>query len=354
MKKAVLIVAALALIAGGIWYGNQPGQESGALTLSGNVDIRSVSPAFRVSGRLQSLAVDEGDTVQAGMELGRLDEEPYCIALQQAEAAVEQARTAVGTAEKNAAALHAALQLRLKGYREEEIAEARAQLAAQQVLLDNAQKEYSRYLGLIGSRSVSQQDLDAAERTLRSQQATVQAYQAKLALLEAGCRPEEIDQARAQYGAAVAAVEEARAQLSTAEAACRQARLNWEDTRLLAPAEAIVMTRSVEPGTMLAAGDPVLTLSLRHPVWVRAYVDECHLNRIHPGQEVTVTDDSGNRCPGVIGFISPQAEFTPKTVETADIRTTLVYRLRIIVKEPCPTLNQGAPVSVTIRKGTKP
>ena len=112
------------------------------------------------------------------------------------------------------------------------------------------------------------------------------------------------------------------------------------------PADGIVMTRTVEPGTMLQAGAPVLGISLRNPVWVRAYIDEPLLERVQPNMQVSITTDSGSTFTGTVGFISPQAEFTPKTVETADIRTTLVYRLRIVVQDPEGRLNHGAPVSV--------
>ena len=113
------------------------------------------------------------------------------------------------------------------------------------------------------------------------------------------------------------------------------------------------MTRAVEPGSMLSAGGTVLTLSLTHPVWVRAYVDEKNLNQAQPGREVLLYTDGRPNKPyhGKIGFVSPSAEFTPKTVETPDLRTDLVYRLRIIVNDADNELRQGMPVTITFSNG---
>ncbi len=348
MKKIIIILASLFLVGGVGWWFQRQTSPNEDLVLSGNVDIRSVSPSFRVSGRLQELTVDEGDQVTAGMELGCLDSEPYEIALQQAEAARDVAATAIKQAEKNAAALKAQLDLRREGYRAEEIEKARAQLAAQKVELQNAEKEYVRYQRLITTHAISQQQLDVTERNFHSQQELVRSAQAQLDLMERGYRHEEIAQAEAQYEGALVAVDEAKARLKSCDANLRQAKLNLSDTKLISPSDAIVMTRNIEPGTQLGVGTSVLTLSLRHPVWVRSYIDESKLDKVRLGQEVKVRSDGGNEYQGKIGYISPQAEFTPKTVETKDIRTTLVYRMRIIVCGNTENLNQGAPVSVIV------
>ncbi|MBC7174067.1 MAG: HlyD family efflux transporter periplasmic adaptor subunit, partial [Polyangiaceae bacterium] len=119
------------------------------------------------------------------------------------------------------------------------------------------------------------------------------------------------------------------------------------DTVLEAPSDATVLTRVREPGSMLGAGEPVYTLSLRDPVYVRAYVSEPDLGKLSPGARVTVTTDSSKTVyHGTVGFISPRAEFTPKTVETTELRTDLVYRLRIIVRDADEGLRQGMPVTV--------
>ncbi len=351
MKKRILVlVLLLGLGLGGYTLWKNSGEDAGApLRLSGNVDIRSVNLSFRVGGRLASVAVDEGTTVQAGEELASLDAEPYEISLQQAQAQIESVRLAVPMAEKEAASLKAALDLRRAGYRQEQVEQARAALKSQQVLLENASLEYDRQKKLVEKGAVSRTSYDSAQRDYDNHRALVEVAASRLAELEAGFRPEEIAQAEAQYEAALAAVEEMKARLAAAELTRVQAELNLRDTRLTTPSAGIIMTRVLEPGSMVGAGAPVLVLSLREPVWVRAYVDEPCLDRVTPGQMVRVLTDGGKVYEGRVGFISPQAEFTPKTVETADIRTTLVYRLRIVVEgAEAASLNQGAPVTVEI------
>ncbi len=349
MKKPFLILVLLLALGVGAYQLWQSGREDGAasLKLSGNVDIRSVNLAFRVGGRLASVAVDEGATVAPGDELAGLDTEPLEIALRQAETNVESARSAIPVAEKAAASLKATLDLRRAGYRQEQVEQARATLASQRVLSENAEREYERQKKLVEKGAVSQTSFDAALRNFESQREQVKVAESRLAELTAGFRPEEIEQAEAQYEAALAAVEQMRTRLAVAESARMQAELNLRDATLTAPSAGMVMTRVLEPGSMVAAGTPVLVLSLREPVWVRAYVDEPLLDRVTLGQKVRVLTDGGRSYEGTVGFISPQAEFTPKSVETADIRTTLVYRLRIVV-EGASSLNQGAPVTVVI------
>ncbi|MDL2207218.1 efflux RND transporter periplasmic adaptor subunit [Desulfovibrio sp. OttesenSCG-928-M16] len=140
--------------------------------------------------------------------------------------------------------------------------------------------------------------------------------------------------------------DEAQAQVLSAEARLQKAVTNLQDTEILAPSDGIILTRVRERGAVVAAGEPVYTLALDSPVWIRTYIDEPGLGRIHPGQKARVLTDSGNEYEGHIGFISPQAEFTPKTVETTQLRTDLVYRLRVIVDNPDKGLRQGMPVTV--------
>lgn len=349
MKKVLIILLlAVCCCIGIAWYFSGGKGEEDQLTLNGHVDIRSVQVSFRVGGRLDSLAVDEGAEVKAGDVLGELDAEPYRLERDRAQAALQSAEVAVVQAQQAQKAAQAVLALRRAGYRSEQIDAARATLASLMVARDNERREFERYQSLVKQSVVSEQEFEAAERRFRSQSAEVEAQEARLAELKSGYRQEEIDQAEAEAAAAAAAVEQAQAAVEQARVALEQAELNLADTKLKAPSDAIVMTRAVEPGTMLAAGSGVLTLSLRHPVWVRAYIDEPLLDRVSPGKRVQVVTDGGRSFSGTIGYVSPQAEFTPKTVESAEIRTTLVYRLRIIVDEPCEGLNQGAPVMVRI------
>ncbi|MCH9421427.1 secretion protein HlyD [Klebsiella quasipneumoniae] len=327
MKKPVvvilLIVILLAALGGGWWWYQSSRQQP--LTLYGNVDIRTVNMSFRVGGRLASLTVDEGDSIRAGQTLGELDRSPYENALLQAQANVSTAQ--------------AQYDLMMAGYRSEEIAQAAAAVNQAQAAYDYAQNFYQRQLGLRASSAISANDLENARSSRDQAQATLKSAQDKLRQYRAGNRPQEIAQAKAS--------------LEQAQAALAQAKLDLHDTVLTAPSDGTLMTRAVEPGTMLNAGGTVLTLSLTHPVWVRAYVDEKNLGQAQPGQAVLLYTDSRPDKPyhGKIGFVSPSAEFTPKTVETPDLRTDLVYRLRIVVTDADGALRQGMPVTVSFDNG---
>ena len=138
--------------------------------------------------------------------------------------------------------------------------------------------------------------------------------------------------------------------LEKAIADLAESNLNLQDTYLYAPSAGMVLTRVLEPGSMLAAGNAVISLSLVDPVWVRAYVAETDLGRAKSGTKVEVYSDSNpaEAFSGIIGFVSPNAEFTPKTVETTQLRTQLVYRLRIVMQDPLHKMRQGMPVTVRV------
>ncbi len=316
--SAVVICAVSAVVAFFILRG-----DGNRLVLYGNVDIRTVNLGFRVGGRLAELFVDEGDVVGAGQRLGRLDDAPYRIALDEAKA--------------NAAAQKAQAALMESGYRDEEIAQARSELDGRQAAYDYARSFHRRQQEAWKTRSVSADDVENAKTSMDQADASLQAAREKLSQLETGYRIQEI--------------EAARAKLMQAEAALEQASLDLDDTVLVTPSAGTVMTRAVEPGTMLTAGATVLTVSLTRPVWVRAYVDEVNLARTAPGTKVSMHIDGGDRArvyTGKIGFVSPTAEFTPKTVQTPELRTDLVYRLRIIVEDPDDALRQGMPISIEL------
>lgn len=322
-RKALVAAIAVVAIAAGI-YGLTAyrQQQETTLTLYGNVDIRSVNLGFRVSGRLAALKVDEGDAIQPGQLLAQLDAEPYRNALDQAQA--------------NAASAEAQLALQREGYRSEEVAQVRSQVAQTQAAYDYAERFYQRQQGLWRQRVVSANALDDAKSARDQTLANWRAAQDKLNQYQRGNRPQEI-------AAAEAALAQAQAELA-------QARLNVQDTELRAPSAGTILTRAVEGGAMLDAGSTVFTLSLTRPVWIRAYVGETNLGRAAPGRAVLIYTDSRPERPyhGQIGFVSPSAEFTPKSVETEDLRTDLVYRLRIIVSDPDDALRQGMPVTLRL------
>lgn len=290
------------------------------LILYGNIDIRTVNLSFRVAGRLDSLTVDEGDTVKKGQLIGQLDDQSYQIALQQAKASVGAAQSQ--------------LDLQLAGYRQEEIDQAKAQVSQYEAAYRYAESTFERQQKLAASKTISADQLDNA-RTARDQaRAALQTARDRLNQYQNGFRPQEIDVTRAN--------------VALAQSSLAQAELSIADAQLISPSDGIVLTRITEPGTLLAAGSPVISLSLTSPVWARAYIDEMNLSHAVPGRYVDIYSDSnpGKVYKGKIGFVSPTAEFTPKSVETELLRTSLVYRLRIIIENADDGLRQGMPVTI--------
>jgi len=318
-----LLAAAVVLVAGGFAYAwmQHRGDDDGPLRLYGNVDIREVQLAFRQPGRVTQMAFEEGDAVSAGARMATIDARPYEEALAAAEASVGVARAELA-------------KLR-RGLRPQEITQAREALNRASAAAGDAERNYRRQSGLLASGANSQRTVDAARAAHEQALAGVNAARAALSQATEGFRREDIAAAEAR----LAAAEAARAQAATALA----------DTALHAPSDGTVIARVREPGSMVASQSTVYSLSLDAPVYVRAYVGEPDLGRIAPGTPVRVrTDASEKAYSGQVGFVSPRAEFTPKTVETTDLRTDLVYRLRIVVDDADDALRQGMPVTVEV------
>ncbi|MEO2219480.1 secretion protein HlyD [Chromobacterium vaccinii] len=320
MAPAALLLAAA--LTGGYYLYQREAEAARQGTLYGNVDIREVALAFRVSGRLASVQVDEGDSVQPGQILARLDVEPL--------------KNSLNAALANEAALAARNALIRKGNRSEDIAQARARLEAAQAAVIQSESEYRRQRDLVPAGGSSRQLLEAARSQRDQSLAQRDASAQQLKALVAGFRPEEIA--------------ESDAQLKQARASVASARLALKDASLQSPSAGIILARAVEAGSMVQAGTPAFTLSLRQPVWIRAYVGEAQLGKFAAGTEVRVSSDSrpDKTYRGVVGFVSPTAEFTPKSVETPDLRTALVYRIRVVVADADTGLNQGMPVTVRL------
>lgn len=324
MKKVILILVLLGIAgaAGWYFYGKYRSDHE-PLKLYGNVDIRGVDLGFRVGGKLQEVLKDEGDAVKAGELLARIDKVPY-------ERELEQAKATLASAEAD-------LHLRKAGYRPEEIEQARATLAQNTATRTNAERIYQRQAELVKGGSISRQDVEVSEATFEEANQRVKVAEANLRQLEAGFRIEEVEAAEAQVAQAKAAVESAEIRLA--------------DTELKSPSDGVILTRALEPGTIVQAGATALSLSLENPVWVRAYVHETELGQVPPGTEVLLyTDGRPDKAyHGKVGFVSPRAEFTPKSVETPHLRTSLVYRLRVVVEDSDGSLRQGMPVTVTLK-----
>ncbi len=324
-KKKILPAALLLIIIGGalLYHYWAPGaRHDGALKLYGNIDIREVLLAFHATGRIQHLLVQEGDHVKAGQLVAELDPVRY-------EAAAEQARAQVASQQQVLARM-------LAGTRPEKIAENRARLEAAQAKLRDAEQTNRRMQILVHKDLIAQQEADTTEAAFKSARGNRDALQQSLNLAIKGPREEDIAAARARLKAYEAARALAESELS--------------DTKLYSTTDAVVRNRVLEEGDMTSPQTPVYTLALTNPVWVRAYIPETDLGKIYPGMKAEVGTDSfpDKIYQGWIGFISPTAEFTPKEVETPELRTRLVYQVRVYICNPNNELRLGMPATVSI------
>lgn len=324
IKLLMLPGAVVAL--GGLVVLALPTRPTDDFTIYGNVELRRISLAFEKGGRVAEMLSEEGDRVQKGQVLARQD------------------KSALELNEQQAAARLAALEqvvLRLKnGARPEELAQARARMESARAQADFAERQYRRMETLAGKeRAVSQQDRESSRSARDMAAASLEEAEKSLELLEIGPRAEDIAQAEAE-------AEAARASLAII-------RRDIEQSELKAPRDALVRSRLLEPGDMASAQRPAFQLLVAHPKWIRAYVPESRLGRVRPGDRAEVLSDSfpEHPVPGRVGYISSVAEFTPKSVQTEELRTALVYEVRIVVEDPDNTLRLGMPVTVRLLPG---
>jgi HlyD family secretion protein len=325
MKRPLLIAGAIAIVlaAALAWWIHRSDKAVGALLLYGNVDLRQVELSFNNNERIAAVLVQEGDRVRQGQLLARLDTSRLAPQVLQAEA--------------QAAAQAEVVQRLRNGSRPEEIAQARANVESAKADVANARQQYERLKGaaeISAGRAVRQQDVDNARTALEVAEAKLAVNQKSLELALAGPRKEEVME------------NEARLRAHQAQAALL--RQQMADAQLFAPVDAVVRTRIMEAGEMASPQKPVFALAVTDPKWVRAYVAESELGRVRPGMAASIMVDSfpNRRFDGWIGFISPVAEFTPKTVQTEQLRPSLAYEVRVFVKDPADELRLGMPATV--------
>jgi len=297
------------------------GDEAQELKLYGNVDIRQVELSFRVPGRIVSIAYEEGAKVPEGAIIAQLEPTTFNDSLLSARAQLAQANAELARARN--------------GNRSQDIERARAAVAEQQALVSRYRADLARRQSLLPSGAVSEAAVNASRADLATAEARLHSAQEALSLQLAGNRIEDIQASEARQQAATAQVSRARTDLA--------------DTAVRAPVAGVVLTRAFEPGSTVQASQVVVTLAIDRPMRVRAYIAADDLSRVSPGMNVLVTTNGNQKIyHGTIGFISPTAEFTPKTVQTEQLRSDLVYRVRIIVTDPDDALRQGQPVTITI------
>jgi HlyD family secretion protein len=297
------------------------------LKVSGTLEVTTIELAFKVEGRLHERLVDEGETVRNGQTVARLDSDEL---MQDRDARAADLRSA-----------EAALADLQAGSRREEIARGEATLNRVKAEADRAAADYFRSEELLRREVISRMEYDAAKAAKDSSAAALREAEENLRLLKAGPRPDAVRQAKGRQDAAQAALALSATRLAQAV--------------LASPANGIVLSKHAEPGEMLTPGSPVITIGKMDEVWLKAYIPETELGRVKVGQIARVTSDTwpDKVYEGKISFISPQAEFTPKNVQTEKERVKLVYRVKITLSNPNGELKPGMPADAVIETGVE-
>jgi HlyD family secretion protein len=388
-KLAVLGIAVVAVTAAALVSSRFFGRgDSDGVRVSGNIELTQVDIAFKIPGKLVERAVGEGDPVRRGMVVARLDKEQLLAqreraraAMAAAESMLAQQRTAVayqgetleGQIQQRQAEVRAAdakLAELLAGSRTQEKEQARAAVSRAEAEYNRAANDWKRAEILFAKEDISAADHDQYRTRFESAEAQLKAAKEQLALVVEGPREETITQARAMVGQARAGLRLAEAQrlelkrrreeLTTREAeiAARKADLQiietqLNDTEAVSPIDGVALVKSAEPGEIIAAGTTVVTVGdIEHP-WLRAYINERDLGRVKLGDKANVMTDSfpGKVYPGRVTFISAEAEFTPKQIQTPEERAKLMYRIKIEVENPHRELKSNMPADAVILVG---
>lgn len=325
MKKKILLLVLLitvALVVGIFYFNNRQTPATNSVRISGNIEVTDVEISFKIPGRVVERLVSEGETVKAGQTVARLDSQDLAqeVAQRRAQAAAAQA----GLAELTA------------GSRPEEIAQTQAVLERTQADGERARVEYDRQKKLFEREVISTREYDQAKTAFDAAEARIREAKEIVTLARKGPRKERIDQGRAT-------LEQTKQALALAET-----RLGYSS--LVSPLSGIVLSENVEPGEYVSPGTPVITVGDLNRVYLRGYIHEADLGRVKVGQKVRITTDTfpGKSYEGQISFIAPQAEFTPKNIQTQKERVKLVYRIKVEVPNPRMELKPGMPADAEI------
>ena len=321
-KTGLMVLVSLGVVLAAVILLRRTGTETGSLKLTGTIETTTVAVSFKVPGRLKERLVDEGQQVRVGQIVARLEDDE-----------LKDERT-VRFADQQAA--QAALADLKAGSRQEEIAASVATLARLKAEADRAAQDATRAEALFKKEVIPRKELDAARAAKDATAAAVREGDERLKLIKVGPRPDAIKQAQARLEGAAAARSLADTRLTQAV--------------LAAPISGTVMAKHAEPGELLAAGSPVITVAKMDEVWVRAYLPETQLGKIKLGQRAIVTSDTwkGRTYQGTVSFIASEAEFTPRNVQTEAERVKLVYRIKITIANPQQELKPGMPVDAVI------
>jgi len=298
------------------------GSREGPLVASGTIEAIEVDVSPEVSGKLTLLKVMEGVPVEKGQTLAEIDPEPYDLALRQAEAALRQG-----------GANYARL---ARGYRSEEVEEAKKGAEEREAQLTNARANFSRAERLQAGAVASQENLDAARRDVDVATAQLQQARERLALLQRGFRAEEIEGARAERDRLQAILE--------------QRQRDRDKTRVASPLRGMVTARVLEEGEYARIGSPIVRVADLAHLYCWVYLSESEVGRARIGDAVKVRIDAYPRrdFPGTLAYVSPEAEFTPKNIQTREERVKLVFAVKVLVDNPDGALKIGLPADVVI------
>lgn len=377
MKKRLIILAAVVVIGGGIaayWQlSSRWRAQSDQIEVSGNLEVTDVELSFRLPGWVKERPVDEGDAVKKGQVVARLDDTELKqeVALRTAELNNSEAVLAeldagsrpedIAASEAEMQRAKAALAELVAGSRPEDIAAAEASADAAKVEVDRTQLDYDRLKKLRDEGIATQNEYDNALSALNSAKARLNEAQAKLRLVKAGPRVEQIDQARQALAAAQQRYEvvrkgpreetkqAARARVNQMRQGLAQAETRLTYTEIASPVDGIVLSKNTEAGEFVSAGTPIVTVADLKDIWLRAYVDEPDLPRVKLGQKARVQTDGGPKDRyGTVIFISDKAEFTPKNVQTPKERVKQVFRIKIAVPNDDFVFKPGMPADAYI------
>jgi HlyD family secretion protein len=318
-KRLIPVVLLVVVVVGLITYLLTRNQKENDhfINVSGNIEATEVDVGFKVSGRIVHRPFEEGAWVEKGQVLAKLDDEDLRNRLEVAQATLVSAR--------------ARLDKLLAGSRSEEIRQAEASLQQAQFDLDNKQLTHERMRLLYEKQVIPKESYDNADTAYKVAKAALERAKENYQLVKEGPRKEDIDDARAQ-------LEQARASLKLAET-----QLSY--SVLYSPLSGVILVKSGEIGEVVNPGTPILTIADIQKVWLKAYIPETDLGKVKWGQEVIVTTDlhPKKEYKGTLSFISSQAEFTPKNIQTEKERVTLVYRIKVDLQNPDRELKPGMP-----------
>jgi HlyD family secretion protein len=378
-KKRLLVIPLLVGVAVGgyVFSRSGPDKEQNVIRISGNIEVTDVESSFKVAGWIESRLVSEGDAVKANQPVARLDSKDLEleVAMRRAEVAGADAKLAeleAGSrpeeiARASAALMQAQAQLDelLAGSRTQEIEAARASVQRAEAEKARADMDYARQQQLYEEDVVSARERDKALAAHGSSRAILAEAQEHLRLVKEGPREEQIararaavDEAKAWYDQILAGprketIGQARAEQLRAQESQRLAETRLSYAAITAPLSGFVLSDHVEAGEYVTPGAPVVTIGDLENVWLRGYIDETDLGRVKLGQSVAVTTDTypDKTYEGVLTFISSEAEFTPKNVQTDKERVKLVYRVKIDIPNTDFELKPGMPADAEIQLG---